>query len=52
MNAKRRGFARRVLRQGWMRTKPPKGGGRRSGGWVMLIASGEKMGKAEVQCLE
>jgi hypothetical protein len=28
------------------------GGGRRSGGWVMLIASGEKMGKAEVQCLE
>ena len=25
MNAKRRGVARRVLRQGWMRTEPPKG---------------------------
>ena len=48
-----RGGCEEGIKVGVDENSAAKGGGdRRSDGWVMLIAWREKMGKAEVQCLE
>jgi hypothetical protein len=44
--------ALRIVDKGEGMLREGRGGDRRSGGWVMPIASREKMGKAEIQCLE